>query len=503
MGAGVLPSPYPKLDMEARGGGGPFRRGDITINLEMPRGMDLRDVVEMVREHEKFILARKEQWHVKSISVRLTRTSARFDIEIPRSVRVKDIPKLASKIRREWPRQPGVNLVMRNVGGQDPDSETAEKNERNFVVHLRGRDSEHLTRIGLELAGRLAMMPEVEEVELPGAENSQEVVMQLRRDRMQDLGVTPEVLFGTVTSGLQGREISRYEENGRELRLITEFDAEHNPTLTDLRETRVWSSRQSAQPLSDMAQIEFRKTLGSIFRRDGKTTVRVVGRRAEGIGPRAFSKLLNEEMRRFGLPRGYSWSEESASRDTEQEMLELWSALILSLILIFLLMGILFESVILPGATLITIVIASIGALWSLKFFYGAINPMAIIGLILLAGVVVNNGIVLLDCIERLRRSGLQREQAIFEGIHIRLRPIFMTAATTIVSLLPMAMFGEETGGGISYVSMSITVAGGLFLCTILTAPAVSLLYTYLDDLSDWLGGIWPRSAGWFRRQSG
>jgi len=492
MGANVIPAPFPSLDLETRGGG-PFRRGDITVNLEMPRGMTLRDVVTQVRSYEQFILARKKEWQVKSVSARLSRTFARIDIQIPSDVRMSEVPELANKVRKAWPRRPGVKMVLHNVGGE-ADSTASEKNQRNFVVRLRGRDSEHLMELGVKIQERLLTLAEVEELEIAMAEDNKEVVMELDPDRMQELGVRPEVLFGTVTAGLQGREISRFEEKGRELRLIAEFDSEHNPTLKDLKDTRVWSSRQSSQSIDEMARIRFRKALGTIFRRDGKTTVTLVGRRTPGTGPRAFSKILSSNMRRFKMPAGYSWEEDSASRETERQMDELRDAGTLSVILIFLLMAVLFESIILPGAILVTIVIASVGAMWSLKFFYGAIDPMAITGLILLSGVVVNNGIVLLDCIQRFRHGGLNREEAIFAGIRVRLRPIFMTAATTIVGLMPMALFGEETGGGISYVSMSITVAGGLFLCTIFTAPAVALIYTYLDDLSDWQMGIWART---------
>src|SRR5690606_37733223 len=138
-------------------------------------------------------------------------------------------------------------------------------------------------------------------------------------------------------------------------------------------------------------------------------------------------------MQVIPLPRGYTWSEDSVSRQTAAQIDELLGAGLLSVVLVFLLMGILFESVILPSAILVTIVIAVFGGMWSLKLFHGSIDPMAITGLILLAGVVVNNGIVLLDCIERLRREGMTRADAIREGIRIRLRPIVMTAATTVV----------------------------------------------------------------------
>ena len=108
-------------------------------------------------------------------------------------------------------------------------------------------------------------------------------------------------------------------------------------------------------------------------------------------------------------------------------------------------------------------------------------------------GIVVNNGIVLLDCIARLRKT-MDRESAILEGTRQRLRPIVMTAVTTCVGLLPMALFGESSGQGLSYVSLSITVAGGLAFCTIFTAFVVPLAYTFMDDLSHWLRRLWRRA---------
>jgi HAE1 family hydrophobic/amphiphilic exporter-1 len=108
---------------------------------------------------------------------------------------------------------------------------------------------------------------------------------------------------------------------------------------------------------------------------------------------------------------------------------------------------------------------------------------MGVIGMVILCGVVVNNGIVLLDYIERLRRGGRTRDEAILEGVRVRMRPIFMTAAITIVGLLPTAIFGDDNEG-ISYTGLSIAIAGGLLVSTVFTAVAVPLAYTFADDLA-------------------
>ncbi|MDP6929209.1 MAG: efflux RND transporter permease subunit, partial [Planctomycetota bacterium] len=119
-------------------------------------------------------------------------------------------------------------------------------------------------------------------------------------------------------------------------------------------------------------------------------------------------------------------------------------------------------------------------------------------------GIVVNNGIVLLDCIHRLRREeGLGRADAILEGTRRRMRPIIMTAVTTIVGLLPMALFGDSSGQGPSYVGMSIAVVGGLTVSTIFTAFVVPLMYTVMDDLSAWFQRVWEMAlSGRARRHT-
>jgi HAE1 family hydrophobic/amphiphilic exporter-1 len=110
----------------------------------------------------------------------------------------------------------------------------------------------------------------------------------------------------------------------------------------------------------------------------------------------------------------------------------------------------------------------------------------------------VNNGIVLLDYIGRLRAQGFDRATAIREGVRVRMRPIFMTAATTFVGLLPMAIFGEANEG-ISYKGLSIAVAGGLAFSTVFTSVAVPLAYTFADDLTRWLRSI---CSGFLRPQA-
>ncbi len=487
------------------GAGGIFQRGDISVNMSMPRGLDLQNVEEEVKSYEEFVLSHEEEWRVAGVTSTFSRNHANVGLVMKDDTSESETKRIRGLVEKSWPRRPGVEVTL---GDRDDrfGGSSEEKNERNFVIRLYGRDSEFLMGLARKVRSELADLEEVEQIEIPQMDRNEEVVISLDKGRMQEWGVRPEVLFGTVSSGLQGRMLTRFEESdGRETQLITQFDrGKKNPSMSDLKNTRVSSDSGAFLKLEELSQIRTSKSLGSIWRVDGKSSVTIVGRRQAGIGPVQMNREVAKLMRRFPMPLGYSWSDESSFKETEMQMGELLQSLGLGIALVFLLMGVLFESVILSFSVLFTIPFALTGAVWAVYLLIGTLDPMVVIGSILLCGIVVNNGIVLLDCIHRLRREeGLGRADAILEGTRRRMRPIIMTAVTTIVGLLPMALFGDSSGQGPSYVGMSIAVVGGLTVSTIFTAFVVPLMYTVMDDLSAWFQRVWEMAlSGRARRHT-
>ena len=469
---------------------GPFRSGDLTIHFAFPRGYDIETAEATFLQLERHAMEKQAEWGAEAIGGRFGRESARLEIfkEMPDKAAVEELRKV---VVASLPEIPGVRVEMGErqssrggMGGGGGNEQ--EKDERNFVVRLWGRDPEYLMERATALCERLEAHKDVEKAELPSVDDNQEVVVEVDRARLQDLGVAPEAVLSTMASGLQGRMLGRFEESDREVQLMAQFDARKKPGMRDLKDTRVFGSGGTSQSLADLGSVRMRSTMPSIESIDGRVQVTIVGRRREGVTSRDMSRAIADEMATFPLARGYSWSEESSQRRTQQELAELLRIMALSITLVFLLMGVLFESVILPLSILVTIPCALWGAMWSLAVFRGSIDPMGMIGMVILCGVVVNNGIVLLDHIVRLRREGMERLAAIREGVEVRLRPICMTAATTFVGLLPMALFGDDNEG-VSYVGLSIAVAGGLAVSTVTTAIAVPLCYTYADDFIAWL----------------
>ena len=197
------------------------------------------------------------------------------------------------------------------------------------------------------------------------------------------------------------------------------------------------------------------------------------------------------------LPRGYSWHKGERFKQLQETETSGQIGMVMAVTSVFLLMGVLFESFVLPFSVLFSIPFSFLGVYWTLYLTDTPMDTMAFIGVIVLIGVVVNNAIVLVDMINRLRADGRARFDAILEAGRNRFRPILMTTFTTVFGLLPMAVGGSNVMG-VPYAPLGRTMMGGLLASTFLTLLVVPLFYTLLDDLRLALRRL---SAGVFARR--
>ena len=205
---------------------------------------------------------------------------------------------------------------------------------------------------------------------------------------------------------------------------------------------------------------------------------------------------LRDVMETVSLPSGYSWGFGEQIRREEEQQATMLINLLLALALIYLVMAALFESLIHPAAIWTSILFAIVGVFWFFLLTSTTFSLMAWIGVLILIGVVVNNGIVLIDHINTLRREGLRRHAAIVQGGRERLRPILMTAATTILGLIPLCLGTTQVGGdGPAYFPMARAIVGGLAFSTVVTLLVLPAVYLFFDDLRGWGRGL-VRAAG-------
>jgi HAE1 family hydrophobic/amphiphilic exporter-1 len=197
----------------------------------------------------------------------------------------------------------------------------------------------------------------------------------------------------------------------------------------------------------------------------------------------------------MSFPSGYSWSFGAGFEEEDQTQKEMLINLLLALALVYLVMAALFESLLHPFAIMLALPFAFVGIAWICFLTGSPFNLMSQIGLLILVGIVVNNGIVLIHHVHQLRERGVERTEAILAGARDRLRPILMTTLCTILGLVPLAI-GRTGVGDVLYFPLARTVIGGLAAATVLTLVLVPCLYTLLEDGSRLFGKVWKRGYG-------
>ena len=350
-------------------------------------------------------------------------------------------------------------------------------------VTLYGEDTRVLMGMAQEVERRLESIPGLLSVDTDMDRGGTELQLRLDRGQMQRLGVSAQVVSGTISYALRGQKINKFHtEDGREIDIQVQLEAYDRKNLQDLRSITIPSKDGTEVPLESLAEIYVERTLGGIRREDRQTVLNVVAR-ADKEDAEALFAQVDRVMKGFEMPRGYRWDKGDRYQRLQEQDDSLDFAAIMSITFVFLLMGVLFESFVLPISVLISIPFSFLGVYWTLYLTNTEQDIMSNIGMVILIGVVVNNAIVLIDSANKLRDEGMDRLAALMQAGRHRFRPILMTTFTTAFGLIPMAVGNSKLPGGIAYAPLGRTMIGGLMASMVLTLVLVPLFYTFFDDL--------------------
>jgi HAE1 family hydrophobic/amphiphilic exporter-1 len=278
-----------------------------------------------------------------------------------------------------------------------------------------------------------------------------------------------------------GMQLPKHREAGREIPVRVRFREEDRESLSDLSAFLVPSAVGEQMALSSVTNPEFLPTPETIIRRN-KRVGRTITLELEDGRERDTRERLAAVLSLIDLPEGVTFGAEAGVQVRTEDMAGMWWALVLSIIFVSLMMGFLFESFILPLSIIFTIPLSIIGVWWSHFLLGKDLDFLGMVAIVLLVGVVVNNGIVLIDYVKQLRDRGEPRAQALLAATQRRFNPIMMTALTTIVGLIPLYFAGANSIG-LSYSSFATTLIGGMTTATLLTLLVIPVLYTMFDDL--------------------
>ncbi|MEL7310177.1 MAG: efflux RND transporter permease subunit [Pseudomonadota bacterium] len=345
-------------------------------------------------------------------------------------------------------------------------------------IVYRGYNLDQLRTQAQSMAGQLEGDPRFADVRTNVEGGNPEIQITFDQERAAALGLVVRDIADSVVTSVRGNVATRYSWRDRKIDVTVKSVDSRSASIDDVRELIVNPGSARPVKLTDVADIRM-ATGPSEIRRFDQERVAVVSASITTGDLGTLAAQLQDQLNTTPLPEGMTVEVLGQSEEMERSLASMQFTLALAVFLVYLVMASQFESLTHPLVILFTIPLAMVGAVLALFVTGTTINVVAFIGMIMLAGIVVNNAIVMIDTINQLRDSGIERGVAIEQGARTRLRPIMMTTLTTALGLLPMALgLGE---GAEVRTPMAITVIGGLLTSTLLTLIVIPVVYSLLD----------------------
>jgi HAE1 family hydrophobic/amphiphilic exporter-1 len=345
-------------------------------------------------------------------------------------------------------------------------------------VEIRGYNLRLLERLASQLVERMSRIEGLTDIKSSTEGGNPELQITFDRARLATLGLTLGEVAPIVRSKVQGAIATDIQREDRKIDIRMRSQEEYRNSAQDLLQLTVHQSGKTAIPLGAVATVEEVEGPAEIRRSEGER-VALVTANLKGGDLGTVSEQIAVALEEMSLPGGYEWRIGGQRQEMETSFASMRLAILLAIFMVYLVMASQFESLLHPFVILFSVPFALIGLLATLYLTGTTVSIVVLIGAILLAGIVVNNAIILVDYTNQLRREGASKIEALRQAGEVRLRPILMTTATTVLGLLPMALgLGE---GSELRSPMALTVIGGLITSTALTLLIIPAVYSLLD----------------------
>ncbi len=455
-------------------------QGEFTFEVQLPVGTPLEETAAVLTPLEEAILAEREHIDALLLTLGFDPTTSQRSDEGEHTARFKLVldtsdPRVEetviARLRRRIAGMPDISArVVRPVlfSFQTP-----------IEVEVHGTDLMKLRQKAEEVRELMAGLPAVADVETTQRPGAPEVQIVYDRDQLSRYGLNIQAVARQVRDAVKGYEATLYNLGDRRIPIVVRVQEEDRRRVTDVSDFLVNPGGERPIPLSSVAEVTLAEGPSEVRRVDGRRVALV--RANVGVGSLGGAVEQVEQA----LYAGIEWPSDMAfyvagqSQEWNRSRGSLLLALALSVFLVYVIMAAQFESLLQPLVIMLTIPLAFLGTVLTLWVLDISLSVVVFLGMIMLAGIVVNNAIVFVDYINTLRRRGMERAEAIVTAGTVRLRPILMTTATTALGLTPMAL-GLGDGAEIR-TPMAIAVISGLLASTVLTLLLMPSVYSMID----------------------
>jgi HAE1 family hydrophobic/amphiphilic exporter-1 len=469
-------------------------QGELSIQLDLPSQTPLKQTNQVVAQIESIIMKHPEVKNVFSnVGMQTMTGGANGDnsnlAEI--SVILKDTKNRSITttqfneiIRKEIQNIAGIKPTIRLTG-------MTGNNMFDLSLAVKGVDMDSVLKVAEIVKKIMVSTPGSDFVQYSTKDPKQQVSINMDRNKMARLGVTVADLGNAVQYAFRGNDNTKFYDKGQDYNINLMLDEADRTGINNIRNLNVINSRGVSVPLSELATIEMKAEPAMLERTDRLNSI-TINAAASGRPSGTIMDEVQAKMAKITLPKGVSYSWEGMSKDQGDAFGNLGTAILIAIILMYLVMVALYESVVYPFVVLFSLPMALIGAIMALALTLNSMNIFSILGILMLFGLVAKNGILLVDFANHEQAKGVSLKDALLSAGKERIRPIMMTTVAMVCGMMPMAL--SIGAGSESKRSMAWVIIGGMLTSMIFTLVLVPSVYMVIEKLK-------IKVNGWFAKK--
>ena len=462
-------------------------RRDMSIRVQADHSVSFAKVAQTMADIEDLLLGRRDELEIRHVATSYSESGRHVVRVFFRELDESRTPteKLQEQLLAALPERAGISYRVagaRGLGGQ----------EIGVSVQLQGPNGDVLEHMARTVKAYLQGVEGVYNVETDVDRGDDELRLEIDRQQAQRLGLHPRRVAATVAFAMSERPLATLALDDREVDITMQVGKERQLDAAQLDQLPVTArTRRLAAHVGHLATPYVQRAPNHVRLEDRVRTTSVTAYTTSRQSLSGVVRDIRARMSRLNLPQGYTWQLGHSYRRFADSEREASFTLGLAIVLIYLIMAALFESLVMPLAIMLTVPFALSGVVLAFALTGTHLNQMADLGLLILCGLVVNNGIILVDAANQLRARGFSRVEALIRSGQQRLRPIMMTVITTVAGLAPMVaplflpqVFGPPERYVSIYGPIGLAVMGGLLTSTLLTLFLLPAVYALLDQAS-------------------
>lgn len=458
--------------------------GMVSISIKLPEGLDLEPSDYYVS------MAEEKVSDIPEIETMITQIGSGSAMGSGGSTASISLDLVSSKERKRTTDEIEQDVVERLKVIPDCEINVSQTSSMSMggsgdaQVDIKGPDLDVLEEIVNQAKANVEKVSGFRNIETSLADSNKEAQFKIDKRKASLLGINTSSIASTLRTAISGSDATTVTIDDYDYDVNLKFKDSSINSIDDIGQIKVTSASGQQVPLNAFAEIKMADGLKSISRTDGDYSVSITAK-ADNMDTSTASRLLTQAVNEVDMPRDYSIDVGGSAEMMNESMSSLVMAMVIALILVYMVMVAQFESFSKPFIIMFSIPFAFVGVVIALVISRISLNVVGMLGAILLVGIVVNNGIVLIDYIGQLRDAKVQGtlEDIVAKGCAARLRPVLMTTMTTVVGMIPSALaFGE---GGDMMQPLAVVIIGGLSVSTLVTLVLIPTVYLIFDKIEN------------------